>query len=193
MYPNPPLDSLHCNFLHFFVRDKWVSIRYCASFYINCHWHPMRIQNIEDSRNNCCAGGGTCKVLSNHPRVAAITWWWLSCVCQVVLLEKLDDLWKELSGDNFMLSTACMLASVKILKTSKSHFAIGSDPIELKALHYHYLDLTYPTYLGRPRISSLSFGWLRPNHFVPIGSHDNWLSSSWMSHCGVYFYIHCHF
>ena len=46
---------------------------------------------------------------------------------------------------------------VKILKTSKSHFAIGSDPIELKALHYHYLDLTYPTYLGRPRISSLSF------------------------------------
>ena len=30
---------------------------------------------------------------------------------------------------------------VKILITSKSHFAIGSDPIELKALHYHYLDL----------------------------------------------------
>ena len=32
-------------------------------------------------------------------------------------------------------------AVVKILKTSKSHFAIGSDPIESKALHYHYLDL----------------------------------------------------
>ena len=30
---------------------------------------------------------------------------------------------------------------VKILKTSKSHFAIGSDPIESKALYYHYLDL----------------------------------------------------
>ena len=82
---------------------------------------------------------------------------------------------------------------VKILKTSKSHFAIGSNPIELKALHYHYLDLTYPTYLGRPRISSLSFSRLRPNPFVPIGSHDNWLSSSWMSHHGVYFCIHCHF
>ena len=31
--------------------------------------------------------------------------------------------------------------SVKILKTSKSHFAIGSDLIESKALYYHYLDL----------------------------------------------------
>ena len=30
---------------------------------------------------------------------------------------------------------------VKILKTSKSHFAIGSNPIESKALYYHYLDL----------------------------------------------------
>ena len=30
---------------------------------------------------------------------------------------------------------------VKILKTSKSHFAIRSDPIESKALYYHYLDL----------------------------------------------------
>ena len=30
---------------------------------------------------------------------------------------------------------------VKILKTSKSHFAIRSSPIELEALHYHYLDL----------------------------------------------------
>ena len=30
---------------------------------------------------------------------------------------------------------------VKILKTSKSHFAIGSDPIESKALYYHYFDL----------------------------------------------------
>ena len=26
-------------------------------------------------------------------------------------------------------------------KTSKSHFTIGSDPIESKALYYHYLDL----------------------------------------------------
>ena len=31
--------------------------------------------------------------------------------------------------------------SVKILKTSKSHFAIGSNLIESKALYYHYLDL----------------------------------------------------
>ena len=61
MHPNPPLDSSHCNFLCFFVRDKWVSIRYHASFYINWHRHPMRIQNIEDSRNNCCAGGGTAR------------------------------------------------------------------------------------------------------------------------------------
>ena len=30
---------------------------------------------------------------------------------------------------------------VKILITSKSHFTIGSDLIESKALHYHYLDL----------------------------------------------------
>ena len=30
---------------------------------------------------------------------------------------------------------------VKILITSKLHFAIRSDPIESKALHYHYLDL----------------------------------------------------
>ena len=30
---------------------------------------------------------------------------------------------------------------VKILKTSKSHFAIRSDLIKSKALYYHYLDL----------------------------------------------------
>ena len=34
-----------------------------------------------------------------------------------------------------------VLVAVKILKTSKSHFAIRSDPIKSKALHYHYLDL----------------------------------------------------
>ena len=38
-------------------------------------------------------------------------WWWLITICQ-------DP-----------------------KKTSKSHFAIGSDPIESKALYYHYLDL----------------------------------------------------
>ena len=85
------------------------------------------------------------------------------------------------------------VGGVKILKISKSHFAIGSDPIESKALHYHYLDLTYSSYLGRPRISSLSFGRLCPNRTTPIGSHDNRLLSSWMSHHEVYFCIHCHF
>ena len=34
-----------------------------------------------------------------------------------------------------------MCSAVKILKTSKSHFAIRSDLIESKALYYHYLDL----------------------------------------------------
>ena len=46
-----------------------------------------------------------------------------------------------------MLQQCCMSRQltprtlVKILKTSKSHFAIGSDPIESKALYYHHLDL----------------------------------------------------
>ena len=57
---------------------------------------------------------------------------------------------KELSVDKCGTSRHCEAGRpvategqhcVKILKTSKSHFAIGSDLIELKALHYHYLDL----------------------------------------------------
>ena len=46
----------------------------------------------------------------------------------------------QLHGSGVVLITIHLLF-VKILKTSKSHFAIGSDPIESKALHYHYLDL----------------------------------------------------
>ena len=38
-------------------------------------------------------------------------------------------------------SSQLLRLPVKILITSKSHFAIRSDPIESKVLHYHYLDL----------------------------------------------------
>jgi len=71
----------------------------------------MRIQNIEDSRNNCCGGGGTRKVLSDRPRVTAITWRRLSRVRRVALLEKLDAFREEVSSDNFMLSAGRMLVS----------------------------------------------------------------------------------
>ena len=48
------------------------------------------------------------------------------------------------------------LEPVRILKTSKSHFAIGLDPIELKALHYLYLDLPIPCFSADLHISSIS-------------------------------------
>ena len=49
-----------------------------------------------------------------------------------------------------------LLIRVRILKTSKLHFAIGSDLIESKALHYLYLDLPIPRFSADLRISSIS-------------------------------------
>ena len=54
-----------------------------------------------------------------------------TCQCQS---DSLTSLQKAACENTFW-------AIVKILKTSKLHFAIGSDLIESKALHYHYLDL----------------------------------------------------
>ena len=64
------------------------------------------------------------------------------CVRSITRIKmcKQCQLMSKKKASKLQFSVNCGII-VKILKTSKSHFAIRSDPIKSKALYYHYLDL----------------------------------------------------